>query len=133
MAHAESAATRTADIERARRLWLEGLVIPAHITMVLDALGLFGPEVDESCGAKEPDVAEWEAGRLYPSFEQICALAELTGKSPRYFMGPITTLSVHETSMRFHVGNYERARLSMPVHRFTQSALLAAGRWGVRS
>jgi hypothetical protein len=40
---------------------------------------LEGPEVDIACGAKEPDVDRWEEGELYPTWEQLVLLAELTG------------------------------------------------------
>lgn len=120
-----------ASLERARRKWLDGLVVPSHITVALDALNLYGPEVDEACGAKEPEVDLWEAGKLYPTFEQILLLAELTGKNPEFFMAPITTLWAGETSMRFHVPR--GTTLPMPIHQFTAEAMAAAARMGVRA
>jgi len=128
---AEADTAQKAGLERARRKWAEGMVIPHHITIALDAKGLYGPAVDEACGAREPDVDLWEAGKLYPSWEQIVKLAALTGKTPEYFMGPVSALSVYDTSMRFHVPRYDRQPL--PVHRFTQRALARARAMGVEA
>lgn len=124
-------AGRSRRLETARRKWAEGLVIPAHISVALDAMGLYGPEVDAACGAKEPEVDMWEAGTLYPRWEQVVALAALTGKQPDFFMAPVRTLSMFETSMRFHLPRGEAP--SLPVHRFTGRALAAAVRIGVQA
>jgi hypothetical protein len=128
-ARAEADERHARALEDGRTKWAMGLVVPAHITVALDALDLYGPEVDAACLAREPEVDEWEAGRLYPKWEQVVALAELTGKQPDWFMAPVHTLSAFETSMRFHLPRGEK--LSMPVHRFTRKALDAARRIGV--
>jgi transcriptional regulator with XRE-family HTH domain len=47
------------------------------ITMWLDYRRLDGPEVDAACGVAEPTVDLWEAGRVYPTWEQLTALAKL--------------------------------------------------------
>lgn len=95
---------RERDLEIGKRKWAEGMVIPHQITAALNMRDLFGPDVDRACGAKEPDVDLWEAGKLYPSWEQIVLLAELPGKPTNYFMAPIRQeLSLDHTSMRFHV------------------------------
>jgi hypothetical protein len=121
--------------EQARQKWLMGLVVPAHITMALDGAGLYGPEVDWACGVQEPAVDNWEAGRLYPSWEQILRLAELTGRRPSYFMAPVHQVtSLYDTSMRFHLSFAERhPMLPLPVHRFNHQALINARKWGVRA
>ncbi|PRY35282.1 hypothetical protein [Umezawaea tangerina] len=124
--------TRRVDDERAREKWAMGLVIPAHITIALDALGLHGSEVDAACGVREPAVDDWEAGRLYPTWEQILALAALTAKRPMYFMAPVHPVtSAYETSLRFHRKHGEL--IPLPVHRFTTGAMQAARRIGVTS
>lgn len=75
-----TAITRPANDKReadARRAWQAGLVRPDMITMWLDFRGLDGPGVDAACGVAEPTVDLWEAGRVYPSWEQLTALAKL--------------------------------------------------------
>ncbi|MGV9836660.1 hypothetical protein ACWDUL_21065 [Nocardia niigatensis] len=62
-----------------RRLWRAGRLIPWRITIALDHKGLEGPGVDIACGATEPAVDQWEAGILYPTWEQTRLLAELCG------------------------------------------------------
>lgn len=59
--------------------------VPARITLALDAKGLFGPQVDESLGVREPTVDLWEAGVLLPDRGQIRALAALTGFAEAFF------------------------------------------------
>jgi hypothetical protein len=130
-ARAEADESRARALEIGREKWAMGLVIPAHITIALDALDLYGPEVDAACLAREPEVDEWEAGRLYPQWEQVVALAALTGKQSDFFMAPVHTLSAFETSMRFHLPRGEK--LPLPVHRFTSGALSAARRIGVQA
>ena len=61
---------------------------PQRITMALDLCMLDGPEVDRALGGEEPMVDEWEAGKRVPSFEQIQALAKLTGYPVRFFYQP---------------------------------------------
>ena len=65
-------------------------VVPARITLALDAAGLWGPDVDLACGAREPDVDHWEAGITTPTPEQVRLLADLTGMTPAYFYLPLT-------------------------------------------
>jgi hypothetical protein len=115
----------------AHEKWRMGLVVPAHITYALDINNLYGPEVDIACGAREPDVDLWEAGKLYPRWDQILLLSKLTETQPIRFMAPITTLSVYETSMRFHLRPGEHP--SFPVHKFTYSALVRARSIGVEA
>lgn len=65
--------------------WRRGLVVPHRITLALDIRQLHGPQVDRDCGAKEPDVDQWEAGEKYPTWEQLLALAALTDFDPAFF------------------------------------------------
>lgn len=67
--------------------------IPARITMALDAIGAYGPWVDEALGGKEPMVDEWEAGKRAPTVEQIVALAALTKMPVAFFYRPIDALA----------------------------------------
>lgn len=89
----------------ARRKWAAGMVVPRHITTALDARKLYGPEVDRACGVEEPAVDMWEAGKLYPTWEQLCALAELTGKTPEWFTTRHGILTPAHTTLRFHRPN----------------------------
>ncbi|MET9260385.1 hypothetical protein [Amycolatopsis sp. NPDC004079] len=100
---AASTARDAADLEAAHQAWREGRVIPASITTALDARGLCGPAVDEACGAREPDVDRWEAGDLYPTWEQLPLLAELRGVAPRFFTRSHGTLDPRASSLRFHL------------------------------
>ena len=107
----------------ARREWAAGMVIPYAITLALDCEDLFGPEVDHACGVQEPAVDLWEAGRLYPSWEQLCALAELTSRAVRWFTVSSPMLSPWDTSMRFHVKPGEA--LTPPKLRFADHVVRA--------
>lgn len=132
--HHQEMEQQQAKDEQARQKWLMGLVVPAHITMALDGADLHGQQVDWACGVQEPAVDNWEAGRLYPTWEQILRLAELTGRRPSYFMAPVHDItSLYDTSMRFHLSFAERHPMpALPVHRFTYEALRQARKWGVR-
>lgn len=68
--------------------WRRGEVNPSALTMALDSRGLYGPHVDIACGVEEPAVDQWEAGALYPSWEQLQALAALTGFPVQFFVDP---------------------------------------------
>lgn len=108
--NADRAATvRSEDDRIAHAKWAAGLVIPNKITMALGDLS--GPEVDWQCGVTEPAVDLWEAGKLYPSWEQLLKLAALTGKRPRWFTEANGPLSFFETSMRFHFPRFESVPL----------------------
>lgn len=95
---------READDKVAYRKWAAGLMVPRRISFALDEHELYGPEVDIACKAQEPDVDRWEAGELYPTWEQVLALAELTGTTPRFFMeSGWEPEPPAETSLRFHL------------------------------
>lgn len=66
--------------------WRRGEVNPSALTMALDSRGLYGPQVDIACGVREPAVDQWEAGTLYPSWEQLQSLAALTGYPVQFFV-----------------------------------------------
>lgn len=110
---------RVAAEQEAYRQWNAGLLVPARITTALDAMGLDGPEVDAACGAAEPDVDRWEAGELYPTWEQFKALSRLTGMAMRFFFMPPQDLGW--TSLDFHLPAAELQR-RLPVARFSPGA-----------
>lgn len=140
--------------EQARTRWEAGLVIPDRITAALDLCELYGPEVDRACGVQEPAVDLWEAGRLYPSLDQLAALARLTGFRPVWFtLPPKYRIRWWETSLRYHlpmppgyvppppegqpalfdVPQPDPYGSADPVLRFTPQALAeAVERWGIR-
>ena len=57
--------------------WKAGALLPWRCTLVLDAARAEGAWVDIACGADEPEVDLWEAGKLYPSWENTVRLAAL--------------------------------------------------------
>lgn len=115
---------RQADQRRQdRAAWERGELAPWRITMALDAKGLEGPEVDAQCLAVEPEVDLWETGELYPTWEQLCALGELTGCTPGFFMhtrGEHPKIDPLSSTMMFHVPVADAAALRerRPVLRF---------------
>ena len=66
-------------LEEAHARWRDGYLLPWRITMWLDMRGLYGPEVDAELGVPEPTVDQWEAGEVYPTWDQVLALANLVG------------------------------------------------------
>lgn len=118
-----------ATLEKAKRLWKAGKMVPWQITIALDAMGLEGPEVDVACGAKEPDVDQWESGDLYPTWEQVLALSKLTGRLPILFMEyKAVQVEIHKrSSLRFHLP--AGVELDEPILAFKAEAINA--RFGV--
>lgn len=110
-------ASRTADDARAKTMWRAGLVRPAAISFALDAKGLYGPEVDTACLAAEPDVDMWERGALYPTWEQLVALAALTGNTPRFFCMWDNPVPFEATTLRFHIPDIDQPPLIWEYHR----------------
>lgn len=108
------------------RHWLQGRIVPDRITAALDCQGLEGPDVDVACLAQEPDVDMWEEGTRYPTWEQLLALCELTGMTPRFFTMRATENIAGKSSLRFHVHPSELAELNQPpVTHFTPEAVAA--------
>lgn len=100
----QSELARAADNRIAYQLWRAGELKPHKITTVLDANDLHGPDVDTACGATEPDVDLWEAGKRYPTWQQVLKLAELCGVTPRFLCTPERhQVPVEATSLRFHL------------------------------
>jgi hypothetical protein len=68
-------------------------IVPARITLALDARGLYGPEVDDQVGTyegnPEGDVDAWELGEAVPKRWQVLLLAELTGMLASFFYRPL--------------------------------------------
>lgn len=106
---ARTQASAREDNQVAYQRWRDGLVCPNRITMALDLNDLHGPEVDIACKAQEPEVDQWEAGERYPSWKQLCALADLTGFTPRWFtVNGEPPVSIYQTSIWFHMSKAER-------------------------
>lgn len=99
---------RKLDLATAKRRWRDGELYPWRITAALDYRGLYGPEVDEACGVKEPCVDMWEDGHLYPTWEHLCALAELTQFPVIFFTIETEHLPFEATSMVFHTKPKDR-------------------------
>lgn len=116
--------------DEAKARWARGQVVPHRITLALNLRELYGPEVDLACGAKEPDVDQWEAGEKYPAWPQLLALATLTGFDVRFFtpepdqvhaLGP-GTMFVCSRSRR---KRDPRVEIPEPVLAFTPDAVTA--------
>lgn len=129
---ADQLARRPPEVDERRRAytrWRDGLVVPHLITLVLDRAGLDGPDVDALCGAREPEVDQWEAGERYPTWDQLCALAKLTRVTPSFFTW--TDLAPPEpmwlTSMWYHVPAAERRAYERcyrePITRYPRAVL----------
>lgn len=109
--------------KRGHSEWAAGRLCPDRITLTLDAKGLEGPEVDAQCLAQEPEVDLWEAGELYPTWEQTKALAHLCGVTPRFLMQDSIAghrIEAHETTLRFQA---ELPDPTPPVLAFTEQAI----------
>jgi hypothetical protein len=94
--------------------------------MALDLRSLHGPEVDTACKAVEPEVDQWEAGERYPTWEQLRALADLTGFTPRWFTLTDDPLPAWRTSLWFHMSDADREiakRDWNPVTRYPRAVL----------
>lgn len=123
-------AAHSSAVEEARLKWSRGLLRPYLITMALDLAGQEGPQVDAACLAAEPDVDNWEAGTLYPSFPQLLALAALTEFPPHFFTSStrLPPIPWWETTMRFHrKAQPDLLEATGPVLTFTDDAIRAAG------
>lgn len=121
-----SQVSRDADDAKAKKMWQAGMVRPAAITFALDAMGLDGPEVDKACLAEEPAVDMWEAGTLYPTWEQLCALAELTGNTPSFFCKWEKPVPFEATTLRFHVEEFDQSPLIWEYPREVVAATVRA-------
>ena len=73
--------------------WARGELVPHRITLLLDARGLYGPDVDLACGAVEPAIDEWEAGTRYPTWPQLVALARLVDALPGFFFRDVSPIT----------------------------------------
>lgn len=126
--HSAYQAARAAvrDEADARAGWEAGYVRPYLITMYLDGADLFGPEVDAACGVPEPTVDRWEQGLVYPTWDQLNALAELCKVLPRSF---IRDTDEDPTARMFLCGrNAATIRQGPPtITTYTREALAAAG------
>lgn len=122
-------AERRRETERAAYdAWGRGLVVPHRITSALDIRQLYGPEVDHACGVEEPAVDQWEEGVLYPTWEQLCALAELTDFPVEFFTQPVRpsdVIRVADTTLIFHIRDPKALVDREPVLAFTAEAIAA--------
>jgi hypothetical protein len=87
----------------AHRRWHDGLVVPWRITTALDIRELHGPQVDVDLGVEDPSVDMWEAGILYPTWDEMLRLAVLTDFPVAFFTEtPGRPVRAVDTSLRFH-------------------------------
>lgn len=118
-AHTQARARLEADYRAGHRL-----IQPSRITMALDVRDLHGPEVDEACDAREPDVDHWEAGTAVPTWEQVEKLAALTDMPVSFFF---VEPSEHDRGPVWMCGprQCERIEPSEPVAPYDPAAPLA--------
>lgn len=119
--------TSTAHEQAAYRAWCAGKVIPHRITSALDEQELYGPEVDRACGVEEPAVDQWEAGTLYPTWEQLQALARLVNRPVHLFtmepnLGPGRIFICDRSKRKNGCQIIDTA----PITKFTPEAIAAA-------
>lgn len=117
---------RERNLRESFRRWRDGLVVPNRITTALDMRDLYGPTVDIACRAREPEVDQWEAGERYPRWDQLVALAVLTGHAPGWFTLTDPPLPVRSTSLWFHMTKAEQAewkRQPVPVMQYSRAVL----------
>lgn len=108
----------------ARKNWAAGKVAPWRITHALGDLE--GPEVDRACGVEEPAVDHWELGIVYPTWDQLRALAELTGYPVAFFCQDDPPILASETSLRYHSKPSEIAAADEAItRRFLPEAIAA--------
>lgn len=107
----------------AKHRWECGQAVPARITLALDILKLDGPDVDEACGVQEPTVDRWEQGRAYPTWEQLCRLAVLTGFAVAFFTEPAEHLDLGHGLHLSPSPHGDAARPAPLVPRFTEKAI----------
>ena len=114
----------------AHQAWELGAAVPHRITIALDLCQLYGPEVDLACGAREPAVDQWEEGSRYPTWEQLVALAELTGFPVGFFtpkpdeihpLGPDVAFICKRSSPSWN----PRVEVPAPILSFTPEAIAA--------
>lgn len=112
------------DARKSHDRWAVGQTVPCRITLALDIARLEGPEVDAALGVEEPAVDRWERGTLYPTWDQLCALAILTDFPVAFFTEPAET-TVIETDIRLRPtgGKYAYRREPRPVLTFTPRAI----------
>lgn len=109
-----------------QQAWKEGRLRPFVISQALDMCGLYGPDVDEACGTVEPAVDMWEAGQLYPTWNELKALAELTLYPIAFFTTAVhEAIAVEDTSLRFTLQPSEELP-PRPVLCFEPAAIEAA-------
>lgn len=106
----DRAAQKQRQVRDERQAWREGRVQPFVISQALDLRNLDGPFVDELCGTTEPAVDMWEVGRLYPTWDELKALAALTDFPVAFFTTAVHgAIGFDGTSLRFHLRRGEVA------------------------
>lgn len=107
----------------ARRAWEAGLVRPYLLSLWMNHRGVEGPEVDAACGVPEPTVDLWEEGRVYPTWDQLLALATFCELPVWRFTEDV------DTTRTFLCARSNRAPVLEPerIRAFDPLALAAAG------
>lgn len=59
--------------------WKAGELRPWRLTIAFNTVGAVGDWVDAACGTRPPFVDLWEAGHVYPRWEELVRVGALTG------------------------------------------------------
>ncbi|MDV6246297.1 hypothetical protein [Rhodococcus opacus] len=100
-------------------LWRAGKLVPWYISHLLDGGQHSGPAVDIACHAEEPAVDRWEAGQLYPTWDQTVALARLLDV-------PVRDLTHPDARPHHHPNRPGRRRRDLAILSFEPSAVHGA-------
>ncbi len=96
---AAAGATR---LYEAKREWAAGQMQPHAITIALDHAEQHGPEVDIALGVMEPTVDWWEAGIVYPRWQDVLNLAALCKVLPTILTSQHLWIDPRLTTLVYH-------------------------------
>lgn len=108
----------------ARQGWETGAIVPHCITSALDLSGRRREALSAACGVPNETLQAWEAGIVYPTWDQLVALARETGVHPAFFAKAASSLDLISATLTMTLDIAEPQ--SEPIHCFTDAALAAA-------
>lgn len=100
--HNKRAAADAARLAEAKREWAGGQMQPHSITIALDRAEQHGPKVDIALGVMEPTVDWWEAGIVYPRWQDVLNLAKLCKVVPSILTCRHTWIDARLTTWAYH-------------------------------
>jgi len=90
-------------LSEAKQEWAGGQMQPHSITIALDRAEQHGPKVDIALGVMEPTVDWWEAGIVYPRWQDVLNLAELCKVVPSILTCRHMWIDPRLTTLVYHV------------------------------